>query len=190
MAGPPEGRRSRRDWGWHPLTEDWARRIVDGARIQVGDLVLDIGAGDGALTRPLLAAGARVIAVELHEGRLRSLRDLASHEPRLTVVRGDATDLWLPRRPFRAVANPPYAGATAILTRLTAAGSRLVDAHLVLQRQLARRLEAGGGSAALRRGYGCDVVRTMPRSAFRSPPRVDSVVLRVARRPIRLRSRA
>lgn len=142
-----------------------------------GDLVLDIGAGGGALTRPLLATGARVLAIELHPGRLARLRRLAEREPRLTVVRADATDLRLPRRPFRVVANPPYAGASALLDRLTAPGSRLVQADLVVQRQLARRY-----AERPRRHHTLDVVAKLPRSAFHPPPHVDSVVLRVSRR--------
>jgi 23S rRNA (adenine-N6)-dimethyltransferase len=148
------------------------------------DLVLDIGAGTGALTRPLLATGARVVAVELHGGRADALRRLAGREPRLTVVRADATDLRLPRRPFRVVSSPPYAGASSILDRLLASGSRLVTADLVVQRQLARRFVAGRASGAGRwqRVYDVRIVRALPRAAFRHAPRVDSVVLRVARR--------
>lgn len=43
--------------------------FVEAAGVRGGDLVVDLGAGTGALTRPLLAAGARVLAVELHPGR-------------------------------------------------------------------------------------------------------------------------
>ena len=58
--------RSRRAWGWHPLTDEWAARIVADAAVCPGELVLDIGAGHGALTAKLVERGARVIAVELH----------------------------------------------------------------------------------------------------------------------------
>jgi 23S rRNA (adenine-N6)-dimethyltransferase len=144
------------------------------------DLVLDVGAGTGALTRPLLATGARVVAVELHHGRLDALRRLADHEPRLTVVRADATDLRLPRRPFRVVSSPPYAGSSALLDRLLAPGSRLVAADLVVQRQLARRFVEGRAARSGRwlSRYEVRIVRALPRGAFRRPPRVDSVVLR------------
>ena len=154
------------------------------ADVRDTDLVIDVGAGTGALTRPLLATGARVVAVELHPGRLDALRRLAAHEPRLTVVRADATDLRLPRRPFRVVSSPPYTGSSALVERLLAPGSRLVAADLVVQRQLARRLVEGRarGSGRWGRRYDVRIVRALPRAAFRQPPRVDSAVLRVARR--------
>lgn len=179
MSGQPARR-----WGWHPLTDPWAARIVEAAGVREDDLVLDLGAGTGALTRPLLATGARVLAVELHDGRLSALRRLAEDEPRLTVVRADVTDLRLPRRPFRVVANPPYAGVSALLQRLLAPGSRLVTADLVLQRQLARRYAEGlaPGAGRWARRYAVDVRTRLPRSAFTRRPQVHSVVLRVARR--------
>ncbi|HEX5090934.1 MAG TPA: rRNA adenine N(6)-methyltransferase family protein [Nocardioides sp.] len=183
MSGHPPRRPVLHPWGWHPLTDSWADRIVAGAGIGPDDLVLDLGAGTGALTRPLLAAGSRVLAFELHPGRLAALRAWADREPRLTVVRADVTDLRLPRRPFKVVSSPPYAGASTVLDRLLAPGSRLVAADLVVQRQLARRFVEGRAPGAGRWGrrYDVRVVQALPRAAFRRPPRVDSVVLRVTR---------
>ena len=182
MSGKPA--RLSRPWGWHPLSDTWARRVVADAGVTSGDLVLDVGAGTGALTRPLLAAGARVVSVELHPGRYATLRTLAESQPRLTVVRADAADLRLPRRPFRVVANPPFAVSSALLGRLLAPGSRLVAADLVLQRQAARRWAAGAapGATRWRRTFSLELGRALPRSAFHPPPRVDAVVLRVRRR--------
>jgi len=168
--------RSRRSWGWHPLVDEWAARVVADAEIRPGQLVLDLGAGTGALTVHLVAAGARVLAVELHPGRARRLRERFAGAP-VTVVETDAVEVPLPRRPYRVVANPPYAISSALLGRLLAPGSPLVAADLVLQRAVVRRYAAGSaGRWALRVGL------TLPRRAFRPPPRVDSAVLVVRRR--------
>jgi 23S rRNA (adenine-N6)-dimethyltransferase len=124
-------------WGWHRLDDIAARRLVAEAGISAGDLVLDIGAGTGALTAPLVHAGARVVAVELHAGRARALRQRFDRDP-VTVVQTDAMDLRLPTRPFRVVANPPFASITSIMRRLL--GSRtLVRADLVVPRHVAAR---------------------------------------------------
>lgn len=181
--GRAPSRGSRRAWGWHPLSDGWARRLVDEAQVRPGDLVLDVGAGDGALTRHLVAAGARVIALELHPGRAATLRERFT-DAGVVVVQADARDLLLPHRPFRVVASPPYAVTSDLVRRLLAPGSRLVDARLVLQRAAAERLAAGRASGAGRwaRHWEVEVGRPVPRTAFRPPPRVDSVVLEVRRR--------
>jgi 23S rRNA (adenine-N6)-dimethyltransferase len=180
----PSARRERSAWGWYPLRDAWARRIVAASGVTPGDLVLDVGAGAGALTVPLLDAGARVIAIELHPQRLAMLRQLASSRPRLTVVRADAADLRLPRRPFRVVANPPYAVTSALLTRLLAPGSRLSAAHLVLQRAAAQRWADGRAPGVGRwaRAFDLDVDASIPRHAFRPPTPVDVAILRIHRR--------
>ncbi len=169
-------------WGWHRLSDSWARRVVAASGVSPGDLVLDPGAGTGALTRHLLDRGARVVAVELHPDRLAALRRIDS--PHLTVVRADVRDLRIPRGPFRVVGNPPYDGSAALLRRLTGRGSRLVQADLVMQRAAARRWVEGRAPGAGRwaREYVVEVVRPLPRAAFHPRPAVDSVVLRVTRR--------
>ena len=172
----------RRTWGWHPLDDVWAERVVAAARIRPGELVLDVGAGHGALTAPLVDAGARVLAVELHPGRADRLRRRFGADD-VTVIQTDAADLRLPRRPFRVVASPPYGISTALLDRLLGPGSRLVAADIVLQRAVVNRYVAGGMSGARR--YRADLGLRLPRKAFRPPPKVDSAVLVL--RPTRLR---
>lgn len=177
--------RSRRDWGWHSLADPWAQRIVDDSGVVEGELVLDVGAGMGALTAPLLAVGAHVVAVELHDGRARRLRERWENPKsgKLTVVKADVHDLRLPRRPFRVVASPPYAVSSLLLRRLLAPGSRLTAADLVLQRAVAIRWSAGNAPGAGRwtRDFTLEVGRPVPRRAFRPPPKVDSAVLVVRR---------
>ncbi|HTQ89308.1 MAG TPA: rRNA adenine N-6-methyltransferase family protein [Streptosporangiaceae bacterium] len=164
-----------RSWGWHRLADDWAARVVAEAGVRPGELVLDIGAGQGALTGPLTEAGARVIAVELHPGRAERLRQ---RFPQVTLVHADARTLRLPRQPFRVVASPPYGITADLLSLLLAPGSRLVAADLVLQRAAVRKY-------AERRVRGCRITQglAVPRRAFTPPPRVDSAVLVIRRQP-------
>ena len=65
------------------------RRIVESAQIEPGDVVLEIGAGTGALSQCLLDAGARLIAVEVDHGLEPILRQ------QLVAPYGDAVSLLL-----------------------------------------------------------------------------------------------
>ncbi|TDW16034.1 rRNA adenine N(6)-methyltransferase family protein [Kribbella kalugense] len=179
----PGSGQARGAWGWHPLDSRWAQRVVDAAGVRPGELVLDVGAGLGALTAPLVRAGARVIAVELHPGRADRLRRRFADAP-VTVVRADAGDLRLPSRPFRVVSSPPYNVSTLLLKRLLAQGSRLVSADLVLQRQVANRWARGDAPGANRwfRYYDPSIGLRLPRKAFTPPPHVDSAVLLLRQR--------
>lgn len=172
----------RTRWGFHRLTESVANQLVRAAGVRPGDLVLDIGAGDGVVTGALVRAGARVIAVELHPTRAKALRRRFAHAP-VTVVMADAADLRIPRQPFRVVANPPFAITTAILRRLLARGSKLVSADVVVPLPVAARWAAGRAPGATRWGWVFDarVVRRLPPDAFRPPARAGTAVLRLER---------
>ena len=175
--------RSRRAWGWYPLRDDWAARVVDDAGVRPHQLVVDLGAGEGALTAALVDAGARVVAVELHPRRADRLRSRFAGQP-VSVVQCDIGDFRWPHRPFRVVANPPYAMSSAVLRSLLAPGSQLAGADLVLPRHVVRRWTAGRTAAIARgaRRYRLSEGRALPRRAFQPPPQVDSAVLVVRRR--------
>jgi 23S rRNA (adenine-N6)-dimethyltransferase len=134
------GRRSQRPelWGWHRLADSWADLLVADSGVGSGDLVVDVGAGTGALTAALADAGARVIAVEKHPGRARRLRERFAHRD-VTVLEIDLADFRFPARPFSVVANPPFALTSTLMRVLTGRRSPLRSATLVLQRSAARR---------------------------------------------------
>lgn len=168
-------------WGWHQLDACWAERLVTSASLSRGDLVLDVGAGLGALTEPLLAQGARVIAVELHPGRAQHLRERFGD--RAVIVQADAGSLRLPRRPFHVVANPPFAVTTPLLRRLLQPNTRLRSAHVVLQDQAARRWvsRAAPGATRWTRTHTARLGPRIPRRAFTPRAPVDGRVLIIER---------
>lgn len=159
-------------WGWHELDSHWAERLVAGAGIEPGDLVLDIGAGTGAITAALVAAGARVVAIELNARRAAGLSERWAASRDVKVVRADASDLRLPRQPFKVVSNPPFAITSAVVRRLVSNGSRLTSAHLIVPRYAAYRWAdpSAPGSGRWRRLYDVHLGRPPPRAAFRPAP--------------------
>lgn len=159
--------------GWHLLHPADAASLVDAAGVRPGHLVLDLGAGHGALTAPLLAAGARVVAVEDDRKAAAILR---ARCPEAKVVEGDLLAVPLPRRPYRVVANLPFSTTTATLRRLLASPT-LVRADLVVQRGAAI-----GWSRRHHRRFALTVGPTIRAHRFRPAPRVDAAVLTVTRR--------
>jgi 23S rRNA (adenine-N6)-dimethyltransferase len=174
-----------RRWGWHQLHPTWAAQLVADAQVPPRAVVVDIGAGTGALTRPLVDRGACVIAVEWHPGRADHLRrSFANAGRRVIVVQCDAGDLRLPRRPYHVVANPPFHVGSALLRRVLQPGSRLVSARIVLQEQVARRWSSSSAPGYRRwaRTFELSMGARIPRRAFDPSPRVDARVLVVRRR--------
>ncbi len=159
--------------GWHLLHPADAEALVEAAGVRPGHLVLDLGAGHGALTGPLLAAGARVVAVEL-DGKAAAI--LRARCPGAKVVEADLLRVPLPRRPYRVVANLPFSTTTATLRRLLASPS-LVRADLVVQRGAAI-----GWSGRRHRRFDLRMGPVIRSHRFRPAPRVDAAVLVVTRR--------
>jgi 16S rRNA (adenine1518-N6/adenine1519-N6)-dimethyltransferase len=151
------------------------------------DLVVEIGAGEGALTRALLGRSGRLIALELDGALAARLR---RRWPDLEVVEADARR-WdygaltpPPGGRVLVVGNLPYAAATRILRALLAARHAIHEMALMFQREVAERLVAPPGSRA--RGslsvlvqLVCDarIALRVPPGAFRPPPRVSSAVV-------------
>ncbi|MEW6270291.1 MAG: 16S rRNA (adenine(1518)-N(6)/adenine(1519)-N(6))-dimethyltransferase RsmA [Thermodesulfobacteriota bacterium] len=178
----------RRALGQHFLIDaEVADRTVQLAGLEPGTTVLEIGPGRGALTDRLLAAGHRVVAVELDPELASALE--ARQDPRLTIVRGDALRIdlaALPAGPLPVVANLPYSTGTAIVTRLLEHPERFPRLVVMLQLEVAERLCAPPGS----RSYGSLTVLSalhaeatfgflVPPRAFAPPPQVDSAVVRL-----------
>ena len=185
MAGRVSSQTPR---GRHALrSRAFADELVRVAGVAPGSLVLDLGAGGGALTRALVDAGARVRAVELDPAACRRLRTRFGGDPRVEVIEGDATVLPLPEEPFAVVANLPFAAGTAILRRLLGEPEvPLTQLDAIVEWGLAAKRSAVWPSTLLGCTWGAwyelSLVRRVPRACFAPPPSVDGAVLRATRR--------
>lgn len=159
------------------------RGLVRSADIGPDDLVLDLGAGPGALTLALARTGARVIAVERDPRLARRLARRTADDPAVRVVEGDLRHVALPHRPFHVVANIPFATGTDLLRRLLDEhhqGRRLRGADLLVEWGFARRLTTAAAdrtAARWQRRFVLDVARRVPARSFSPPPRVDAAHL-------------
>ncbi|GAB3653519.1 ribosomal RNA small subunit methyltransferase A [Glycomyces tarimensis] len=170
-----------------------ARMIVRASGITRDDLVVEVGPGDGMLTRALVDSARLVLAYEKDRRYAERLRRRYADDPRIRCAHADFRDLRAPREPFALVANVPYSITTDILRWCLAARS-LHSATLVTQREFARKHTGDFGrwsrlailnwpQAALELGP------RIGRGEFTPVPRVDSAVLHVRRRVEPLLSR-
>ena len=187
--------RAKKRYGQHFLQGAWADKLVDAIAPLPDDHFVEIGPGPGALTLRLAPRVAHVTAIEVDREMVAVLA------PRLpanvTLVEQDflETDLvaLMARGPVRVAGNLPYNVSSPILFRLLDAHRRhgcLRDATLMLQREVAGRIEAKPGV----KEYGvlsifvqlhADVRRmlSLPPGAFRPAPKVQSAVTRLTFRP-------
>lgn len=164
--------------------------IVRDAGLDSGDVVLEVGAGEGVLSERLAAAAAHLHTVEIDRGLEPALEPLAAL-PNVDLHWGDAMKLDLAGfapPPDAMVANLPYAVATPLILRTIEELPSLRTWTVMVQREIADRLRAGPGS----RTYGspsavaqlaCEVelLRAVDPAVFKPRPRVDSAILRLRR---------
>jgi len=143
------------------------------------DLVLDLGAGLGALTLPLAARAGRVVAIERDPKLARRLGRRCADLGNVSVHERDIRTMPLPRRPFRVIANLPFSGANAVLRRLLHPSVPLVRADVVVELGCARGwLE---DSRWLGR-HELWIAARLPRTSFTPAPSRDAAVLVIERR--------
>ena len=193
--------RTRKRFGQHFLAPEWVDKIVRAIAPQPDQAFIEIGPGAGALTRPLTERARSVTAFEIDRDLAAELE--ATKPPNLKVVEGDflklstndfrlaTTDSVLTTNDsrLRVAGNLPYNVASPIMFKLVelhAAGVPLVDATLMLQREVADRLVAPPGSKeygvlSILIGHAADVetVLKLPAGAFRPPPQVLSSLVRL-----------
>jgi 23S rRNA (adenine-N6)-dimethyltransferase len=160
--------------------------LVGGSGAGPGDLVVDIGAGNGLISEALARRGARVLAIERDPGLARRLRARFGPESGVTVVEADALETPLPAELFRVVANIPFGITTKLLRRLLC-GSSLVRADLIVQSEVARKRGGARGRGTLLNAcwepwFEFGTGARIPATAFRPRPRVDAAILIVVRR--------
>ena len=181
----------KKSLGQHFLNPNYAKKVADAANITPGELVLEVGPGEGVLTRELLARGASVVAIEKDDRLLPVLEHAFSAEiasRRLEVVVTDALEFDPGQkgffgRPYKIVANIPYYITGALLRQFLSATTLPKSMVLLLQKEVAERIARSKKESILSlsiKAYGEPVyVQTVPRGAFSPAPEVDSAILLV-----------
>ena len=167
------------------------RKIVDVARISSSDRVLEVGAGAGSLTLGLCTAAAHVTAIEVDRWLLPVLEETLAGVPNVDVVHSDVLSLdGGSITANKLVANLPYNIATTVVLKILEEAPQISELTVMTQREVGERLAAGPGSktygqTSVMVAYFADaiVVGRISRKVFYPVPNVDSVLVRIVRRP-------
>jgi 16S rRNA (adenine1518-N6/adenine1519-N6)-dimethyltransferase len=168
----------------------FGRRLVEAIDVRPGDIVLEIGPGQGVLTRCILdsQAGA-VIGVEIDRRCAEVLRSVFAGEPRFRLIEKDFLKTELAGlapdgKKLRVIGNIPYAITSPILFRLLEERPHVRDFAFTMQKEVALRVAGRPGtkdygipSVLIQMAADVRVLFTIPRGAFRPIPGVDSAVL-------------
>ena len=189
------GVKPRKSAGQHFLVDkNIVGKTIALAGLETGEKVIEIGAGTGTLTRAMAEGGTAILAYEF-DPRLRPvLEEVLAERPNVELVIEDATAVDFPNvldaGPWVLVANLPYHVGTPLLLELVQNAFQVTRFIVMVQREVARRLEASPGG----KRYGVpsvvaslytttvDSFRVSP-SVFYPAPSVESTVIRLDRIP-------
>lgn len=173
-------------------------RIVTAADLSSADDVIEVGPGIGALTEFLAQSAHQVLALEIDEQLLPVLAETMAPYPNVQIEHADVLKADLPQlvaehfdgqHALKVVANLPYYITTPILLHLLDADLPLTSLTVMMQKEVAERLDAkpsskqyGSLSIAIQQRMTVELAFTVNRSAFVPAPNVDSAIVTLHRR--------
>lgn len=167
--------------------------MCDAAGVVVGDHVLEIGPGTGELTARLLERGVTVTALEIDTPLLKHLKQRFSKyiaDDKLVLKEGDIRTFDLSTMPdrYKIVANIPYYLSANLLRLLGDTSHKPERASLLVQKEVAERVAAEPGdmsfvSVSVQFYYETNLGWVVPAHLFSPPPKVDSQILILHKRP-------
>ena len=184
--------RAKKHLGQHFLVDPhYIARIVAAIRPEPADLMVEIGPGPGALTRPLLEALKHLHVVEFDRDMVARLTAEFSAE-RLTIHQADALafDFRSLGEGLRVVGNLPYNISSPLLFHLAEFATGIRDMTFMLQKEVVDRMAAapdtpdyGRLSVMLQARFAVTRLFIVPPGAFQPPPKVDSAIVRLVPLP-------
>lgn len=184
-----QGHRARKRFGQNFLHDRHRiERIAKAVNATEGDDIVEIGPGQAALTRELIAGAGKVRAVEIDRDLAAWLKETFPES--LSLIEADALTLdWTQvakNDNLRVVGNLPYNISSPLLFKLLEAADHVKDQHFMLQKEVVDRMVAQHGSKTYGRlsvmlqwRYRMQKLFDVPPGAFNPPPKVMSSVVRM-----------
>lgn len=166
------------------------KKIIQSADLHPDDAVLEVGPGEGIMTRELVKYARRVIAVEIDEKLVELLRRRFKNAPGVKIVLGDILkinlpDLIKPHPSYKVIANLPYYITSAIIRLFLESPTPPDEMILMVQKEVAKRIVAAPGEMSLLavsiQYYAKpEIIFEVSRGAFSPIPEVDSAVIKIS----------
>ncbi len=184
------GHRARKRFGQNFLhDEHWIERIARTIDAKPGQTVVEIGPGQAALTRKMIADAGHATAIEIDRDLAAWLKETFP-DTLLTLIEADALKLdWTtvhPGEALRIVGNLPYNISSPLLFHLMSVADRVIDQHFMLQKEVVDRMVAAPGSKVygrlsvmLQYRYRMQKMFDVPPGAFTPAPKVTSSIVRM-----------
>jgi len=188
-----------RDYGFFPrkrlgqhflVDRNILNKVIQTAEVGKEDVIVEVGPGLGEMTLALARSAKRVIAVEIDARLVEILKKKLGDVPNVDVVKGDILKVDFEHffrkgeQPIKVVANLPYQISTPLLFRFIEAKQVFSTFTLMLQREVAERMEAPAGgkeygslSIFVQLFLDVDIRFFIKPSAFSPSPKVESAVV-------------
>ncbi len=183
------GHRPRKRFGQHFLTDQTTiDRIVAAIQPKNSETIVEIGPGQGVISKPLAVLAGTFHAIELDRDLAAVLRRQFAPQTNVSIHQADALKFDFPGLgdDLRIVGNLPYNISTPLLFRLTEFRHVIRDMHFMLQKEVVDRMAAPPGNKTYGRlsiMLGCymeiEPLFDVPATAFRPPPKVTSSIVRL-----------
>jgi len=189
------GFKPKKRLGQHFLVDEAVlEHILSAAKLDPGDIVVEVGAGLGILTDVLAKQGARVIAVELDYKLVALLKKRLAAFPKVKIVHADILKITPQRllqnnlsaselaRGYKVIANLPYYITSPVLRHFLEAQPRPSEMVVMVQKEVGEAIAAAPGKMSLisvkTQFYSKPaIISYVPAASFYPPPKVKSVIL-------------
>lgn len=165
------------------------QKIMESANIDDDETILEIGPGDGKLTKELLESAKKVISVEIDRDLENVLKNKFGSNEKFKLIMKDVLKLNFDEEigeKVKVVANIPYYITSPIINKLIENRANIDEIYIMVQKEVAERISAEPDSKEYSvltlavKYYGdAEILFTIPRECFTPAPNVDSAFMRI-----------
>lgn len=180
--------------GQHFLNNpDIVDKIIASSRIEPGDIIFEVGPGEGVLTERLVSLADKIIAIELDTKLKDILTQKFNHQKNIEIIFDDILKINLPQllkdrniSNYKIIANIPYYITSKIIRLFLETAHQPTELVLMIQKEVAQRIVAPAGkmsllSASVQYYAQAEILFDVTKDNFNPPPKVDSSVIKISK---------